>query len=95
MKNWTFAILIALVSPVLHAENNRNATSIDNNTTNQKQLAKHVKEELRLEEHYSKTQAFEQGKDYNLSIHKVDPKDLETIPVIEPEYDFNMDDVYD
>ena len=95
MKNWSFALLVALVSSVLHAENNQSTAEIENNTTDQKQLAKHVKEELKLEEHYSKTQAFEQGKDYNFSVHKVDPKDLDTIPVIEPEYDFNMDDVYD
>ncbi len=95
MKNWTFALLIALASTVLHAENNQSTAGIEDNTTNPDQLAKHVKEQLKLEEHYAKTQSFAQGKDYNLSVHQVDKKDLDSIPVIEPEYDFNMDDVYD
>ncbi len=100
MKHWIFALLITLASDALHAENNQSTPQttpkvIENNTTDPKQLAKHVKEQMKLEEHYARTQSFAQGKDYNLSIHKVDPKDLESIYVDPPEYDFNMDDVYD
>ncbi len=86
MKNWTFALLIALMSTTLHAENN---------TTNPDQLAKHVKEQMKREEIFARTQEFKQGDDYNLTEHMVDPKDLESIQVDPPEYDFDMNDVYD
>ena len=93
MKKWLFFSLLSVIVSSVSAENN--ATTADKNTTVKSQLTKHVSEQIKLEEHYSKTQSFEQGKDYNLSIHQVDKKDLDSIPVIEPEYDFNMDDVYD
>ncbi len=95
MKNWTFALLIALASTVLHAENNQSIAGIEDNITNPDQLAKHVKEQMKREETFARTQEFKQGDDYNLTEHQVDPKDLENIHVDPPEYDFNMDDVYD
>jgi hypothetical protein len=66
-----------------------------NITVDKAQLEKHVKEQLEREENFARTQTFLKGDDYNLSEHQVDPKDLEHIQVDPPEYDFDMNDVYD
>ena len=55
---------------------------------------KHLKEQMQREKKYAHEQKFYQGKEYDLSEQKVDPKDLDSIPVIEPENDFDMTDVY-
>ncbi len=55
---------------------------------------KHLKEQMEREKKFAKEQKFYQGKEYDLSQQKVDPKDLDSIPVIEPENDFDMSDVY-
>ncbi|ADN10076.1 hypothetical protein [Sulfurimonas autotrophica] len=57
-------------------------------------VQKHVKEQMQREQKYAKEQKFYQGKDYNLSAVEVDPSDLDSIPTIEPENDFDMSDVY-
>jgi hypothetical protein len=57
-------------------------------------LQKHVQEQMQREQKYAKEQKFYQGKDYNLSAVEVDPSDLDAIPTIEPENDFDMSDVY-
>ena len=59
-----------------------------------KQTQKHLQEQMRREKKYAKEQRFYQGKDYNFSAVKVDQSDLDAIPVIEPEDDFDMSDVY-
>ena len=57
-------------------------------------VQKHIKEQMQREQKYAKEQKFYQGKDYNLSAVEVDPSDLDAIPTIEPENDFDMTDVY-
>jgi hypothetical protein len=57
-------------------------------------VQKHVQEQMQREQKYAKEQKFYQGKDYNLSAVEVDPSDLDAIPTIEPENDFDMSDVY-
>ncbi len=57
-------------------------------------LEQKVKEQMEREKKYAKEQKFYQGDDYNLSEHEVDPKTLKDIPVIEPDYDFDITDVY-
>jgi hypothetical protein len=91
MKKWFFFGCAFLCFGTLNAENN----STDSNKTVQVQLDKHVREQMKREAHYAKTQAFEQGGDYNLSEHQVDPDDVKNIRVDPPMYDFDMDDVYD
>ena len=56
--------------------------------------AKHVKEQMEREKKFAKEQKFYQGKEYNLSAEKVDRKDADSVPEIEPENDFDMTDVY-
>jgi len=91
MKRLVLSVMALGLAVSLQAENNDTNTSATANA----QLAKHVEEQLKREETFARTQAFQMGEDYNLSEHQVDPRDLESIPKIEPEYDFNMDDVYD
>ncbi|MEN4046705.1 hypothetical protein [Sulfurimonas sp. NWX367] len=55
---------------------------------------KHIQQQIQKEQKYAKEQRFYQGKDYNLSAVEVDPSDLDAIPIIEPENDFDMTDVY-
>jgi len=95
MKKWVVLGIALSIAASLQAENNETNTSATVNTTTKAQLSKHVEEQLKREETFAKTQEFKQGDDYNLTEHQVDPKDLENIKVLEPYYDFNMDDVYD
>jgi len=57
-------------------------------------VQKHIQEQMQREQKYAKEQKFYQGKDYNLSAVEVDQSDLDSIPTIEPENDFDMTDVY-
>ncbi len=72
-----------------------NAKSIDNDTSKQSELTKrHLQEQMQREKKYAKEQKFYQAKDYNLSAVEVDQNDLDAVPMIEPENDFDMTDVY-
>ncbi len=76
----------------LHAENNvtESNKSSDNNTTISKNLQKLIEKEKKIK----KEQKFYQGEDYNLSENKVDKSVLDKVPLIEPEYDFDITDLY-
>ncbi len=83
----------------VNAENNRSINkkkSTENNATVKEKRAKQqLEEQMKREEQYAKEQTFHQGKNYDLSSSEVDPNSLSDIPLIEPDYSFNMDDVYD
>ena len=101
-------ILIALLgfSIAVFAEGNTTAVKApekkrEGNTTkkadqNQKKsvVEEQIKKQMEREEKYAKEQKFYQGDEYDLDAHKVDPKTIEKVPAIEPEYDFDMTDVY-
>ncbi len=80
------------------AETNTSSTAVDKQKSDSNQtkvlLEEKVKEQMEREKKFAKEQKFYQGKDYNLSEHVVDPKTLKDIPVIEPDYDFDITDVY-
>ena len=102
----SFAILAMTFT--LHAENNdsnRTDQNIEHNKTVVKEQKKadgnktklideHVKEQMEREKEYAQKQSFAQGDDYDLSAHEVDPNALPDVPVIEPDYDFDITDVY-
>ena len=100
MKKLFFSSLFILV--LLHAENNttvENNSSIkqsDSNNTkiNKKLTEQQVKEQMEREAEYARSQSFLQGDDYDLKAVEVNLKSLENIPSIEPDYDFDMTDVY-
>ena len=100
-------LLAALLTLSLYAENNdtvktkqaseQNTTKAQSSKTKnekEKRVAEQVKEQMKKEQKYAKEQIFYQGDDYDLKAHEVDPNALADVPVIEPELDFDMDDVY-
>ena len=73
-----------------------NATVEHNATLNKAQkVAKQLKEQIEKEKKIAKEQKFYQGDEYDLSSYKVDASSLDSVPAIEPTYDFSMDHVYD
>jgi len=85
------ALLILFLFSNLYSNDSNSAVknSKDSNITK-----KNLLEQIKREEKYAKEQKFYQGKDYNLSAVEVNPNSLSSIKAIEPEYDFDMDDVY-
>jgi len=66
-----------------------------NSTKTSKQLLEEkIKEQMEREKKYAKEQRFYQGDEYDLKAHEVDPNSLPDVPVIEPEDDFDITDVY-
>jgi len=65
-----------------------------NTSEKKKKIAEKIKKQMELEEKYAKEQRFYQGSDYDLKAHEVDPNSLPDVPVIEPEDDFDITDVY-
>jgi len=84
----TFILSISLV-----AESNTTA-STDKNDTNSSSLNENIKKMIEKEKKYKKEQKFYMGDEYNLTEHQVDPKIIDKVPVIEPEYDFDISDLY-
>jgi uncharacterized membrane protein len=109
MNNLFFSSLVIVVMTfTLHAENNdsnKTNKNIEHNktvvkkqkkedSTKTKRIYKHVKEQMEKEKEYAAKQSFAQGDDYDLAAHEVDPNALPDVPVIEPDYDFDITDVY-
>ena len=96
-KLFMSALLICSSMVALHAENNSSTkeNSEKNATVKEKRAEKQLQEQIKKEEKYAKEKTFYQGKNYDLSDLEVDPNSLDSIPDLEPDYSFNMDDVYD
>ncbi len=106
-----FLLTFMLASLTLNAENNtstkaesnrENNNSIkakksaeDNAASKAKRAEQQIQEQMKREEKYAKEKTFYQGAEYDLSASEVDKNSLSSIPDIEPDYSFNMDDVYD
>jgi len=109
-KLFLSALLIGSLTVTLNAENNDSAkvksntennasTKTKSNTENNasakaKRIEKQVQEQMKREKKYAEEQSFVQGDDYDLKAVEVNEKSLESIPVIEPDYDFDITDVY-
>ena len=90
MKNIFMLLLLTLMGSLLLS-----AKSIEHKKdTKEKLTEKHLKEQMEREKKFAKEQRFYKGKEYDISAQKIDPKDLDSIPLIEPENDFDMTDVY-
>jgi len=79
-------ILLSLFTTAF-AENNTSTDSA-------KIIEKQVKEQMEKEKKYAKEQRFYQGDEYNLSEAEVNEESLSSIKAIEPDYDFDITDVY-
>ena len=93
-------LITTLLLLSLSAENNT-TQKVDTNSSDQNsskiesKASKQLKKQMDREAKFAKEQRFYQGDDYDLSYAEVDPNSLDGIPLIEPDYDFDMDDVYD
>ena len=80
------------------AEHNRTAfqkKSDSNQTKPATSLTeKQIKAQMEREKKYAKEQKFYQGDEYDFKAVEVNPDSLDHIPVIEPDYDFDITDVY-
>ena len=105
MKKILFMLILALV--VLQADVSSKNSSDANITkkivkkdtnktvkTKEEILKEELKKQMELEAKYAREQRFYQGKDYNLTEKQIDKKILKDVPVIEPDYDFDITDVY-
>ena len=54
-----------------------------------------LKKALEAEAKYAREQKFYSGSEYDLKSKEVDPETIKHVKPIEPENDFDMDDVYD
>jgi len=92
------ALLLASYAVNLSAENNATSeikvNADANSSSKSSRIEKKIQEQLEREKKYAKEKTFYQGSDYNLSAVEVDPESLSSVPVMEPQYDFDMDDVY-
>ena len=109
-KTLSVSLFLLMLTFSLHAENNDTNKSVSSNehnksvkekksdsnkTTSSSDITKkEVQDQMKREEKYAKEQIFYQGDDYDLSQHDVNEKSLDSIPVIEPDYDFDITDVY-
>jgi Ni/Co efflux regulator RcnB len=80
----------------VHKKDSNNSQQNENNSTGDKKqkMAEKIKKQIELEKKYAKEQKFYQGDAYDLKAHEVDPNSLPEVPVIEPDYDFDITDVY-
>jgi len=101
MKELLITLLVtASYSVALYAENNQSIESkkpsIENNASTKKErIAKQLKKQMKREEKFAREQQFYKGKDHDLSYAEVNKDSIDSVPLIEPDYDFDMDDVYD
>ncbi len=70
----------------------KDLNSSDKNSSNYEKS--NIQKAIENEKKFEKEQKFYMGEDYNLSQHKVDQKTIDKVKAIEPEYDFDITDVY-
>ena len=56
---------------------------------------KQLKKEMENEKKYAKEQTFYSEKNYDFKGAEVNPDSLDSVPELEPQYEFDMDSVYD
>ena len=102
------SLVILIMTFTLHAENNDNNKTNQNSEHNKtiikeqkksdgnktKLMDAHVKEQMEREKEYAQKQSFAQGDDYDLKAVEINKNSLDSVPVIEPDYDFDITDVY-
>ena len=55
---------------------------------------KNIQKAMEQEKKFAKEQRFYHGKEYDLKSKEVDEKTIQSVPSIEPDYDFDITDVY-
>ena len=85
-------LFIALLTILLSAETN--STKVKDNNDSNATINKNLQKMIEKEKKIKKEQKFYQGDDYNLTETAVDKETVDKVPLIEPDYDFDMTDVY-
>ena len=83
-----FTVLILATSLLAASTNETNASE------RKSRMEKQIQKEMEKEKKYSREQEFYQSDEYDFKAAEVNPDSLSSIPSIEPEDDFDMDDVY-
>ncbi|MEA3370655.1 MAG: hypothetical protein U9Q40_04885 [Campylobacterota bacterium] len=60
-----------------------------------KRVEKQIKKEMETEKKYAKEQTFYSEKNYDFKGAEVNKESLKSVPNLEPQYEFDMDSVYD
>ena len=60
-----------------------------------KRVEKQIKKEMENEKKYAKEQTFYSQDNYDFKGAEVNKESLDSVPKLEPQYDFDMDSVYD
>ena len=58
-------------------------------------IEKQIKKEMETEKKYAKEQTFYSEENYDFKGAEVNKDSLDSVPKLEPQYDFDMDSVYD
>ncbi len=82
---------LTLLATIVLLSNENNSTIEQNLTTTQIELQKQIDREKA----FARDGTFLKGEEYDLSYAEVNSSNLDHIPIIAPDYDFDMDDVYD
>jgi len=75
------------------ADSNKTKPSTETNATTKAE--KQLQKQMAREKKFAKEKTFYKGPEYDLSYAEIDPKSLDSIEAIEPDLEFDMDDVYD
>jgi hypothetical protein len=87
-------LLMFFLTLFVFAENNATDKNVTKEANTTDLTNKNLQKAIEAEKKFEKEQKFYQGDDYNLTEHEVDEKSVEKVPVIEPEYDFDITDLY-
>ena len=90
MKKSFFIIALLYLSLCAETNSTKTKDNNDSNSTINKNLQKLIEKEKKIK----KEQKFYQGDDYNLTETAVDKSTVDKVPLIEPEYDFDITDLY-
>ena len=85
-------LFITFLTILLSAETN--STKVKDNNDSNATINKNLQKMIEKEKKIKKEQKFYQGDDYNLSETAVDKSTVDKVPLIEPEYDFDITDLY-
>ena len=89
MKPFIIFVILSFTTVLLYSSEN-------NRTKDENQTKEAIKKAMEKEKEYAKEQRFYNADEYDFKGAQVDPKTLEKIPVLEPDYDFDMSTgVYD
>ena len=85
-----FLIFVIIFNSLLMAEGNAKSDK-----ERKSRIEKQIKKEMETEKKYAKEQTFYSAENYDFKGAEVNEDSLDSVPNLEPQYDFDMDSVYD